>query len=658
MLASLVWSVAAVAALIVSIFVLDVRRRRLGMLVTFITALVAVYSWIPSQPDLPPPPGTSDTDARESTTAHTPRQRPVDGYVSSQSCEECHPRQFNTWHASYHRTMTQRATPAAVFGDFDNRQVEFQGVSYTLSRRGDEFRVAVSRNDGIGTARRTVEHPVVLTTGSHHMQVYWVPTGNGRTLAELPIYYLKNEQRWVPRDASFLTVPSPDPNALEVGRWNQECIQCHTTHGRSRPRTNNGELAADSEVAEFGIACEACHGPAEQHVKSRRDGDVPDKIVNPGRLTSKLSAQVCGRCHSITLTRRQSEMPDLMEHGYQFRPGDVLTDTLHLFQRDQATRDRLKAGILSDDRHLDTAMDMQFWSDGMVRVSGREFNGLVRSACYQQGEMSCVSCHVLHQPAGDSRAPSEWADDQLRLDALGDKACTQCHSDDRYAAQSHTHHAAGSSGSRCYNCHMPHTTYGLLKAIRSHTIDSPDAGVSVRTGRPNACNLCHLDRTLDWTAQQLQQWYGVERPQLSEDQRAVSAAALGALQGDAGQRVLIAWHMGWEPAKDASGQEWLAPYLAALLDDPYPAVRFNAARSLHQLPGFADFDYDFVGTAGHRAAAAGRALEIWKNNQPQNTGPRHRVPEHVLLSPDGSLQQAAFDRLRRQRDDKPVRLAE
>jgi hypothetical protein len=33
----------------------------------------------------------------------------------------------------------------------------------------------------------------------------------------------------------------------------------------------------------------------------------------------------------------------------------------------------------------------------------------------------------------------------------------------------HTHHASNSSGNECYNCHMPHTTYGVLSAIRSTT---------------------------------------------------------------------------------------------------------------------------------------------------------------------------------------------
>src|SRR5947208_5654909 len=66
-----------------------------------------------------------------------------------------------------------------------------------------------------------------------------------------------------------------------------------------------------------------------------------------------------------------------------------------------------------------------------------------------------------------------------------------------------SHHLAASSGSQCYDCHMPHTTYGVLKAIRSHQVGSPRVADELATGRPNACNLCHLDKPLAWTAHQL-----------------------------------------------------------------------------------------------------------------------------------------------------------
>jgi hypothetical protein len=133
---------------------------------------------------------------------------------------------------------------------------------------------------------------------------------------------------------------------------------------------------------------------------------------------------------------------------------------------------------------------------------------------------------------------------------------------------------------------MPYTTYGLLKTIRSHQISNPSVKATLDTGRPNACNLCHLDKTLAWTAEYLERWYRTPPPPLSDDERRVAASVLTLLKGDAGQRAIVAQSMGWESAKQASGAGWMAPYLALLQKDPYDAVRHIAARSLRTLPPF------------------------------------------------------------------------
>src|SRR5437867_4685634 len=42
-----------------------------------------------------------------------PRREP---YVSSAACRACHPQQYASWHRSFHRTMTQVASPESVRG--------------------------------------------------------------------------------------------------------------------------------------------------------------------------------------------------------------------------------------------------------------------------------------------------------------------------------------------------------------------------------------------------------------------------------------------------------------------------------------------------------------------------------------------------------------
>jgi hypothetical protein len=202
---------------------------------------------------------------------------------------------------------------------------------------------------------------------------------------------------------------------------------------------------------------------------------------------------------------------------------------------------------------------------------------------------------------------------------------------------------------------MPHTTYGLLKAIRSHQISSPAVKESLEVGRPNACNLCHLDKSLGWTAQHLSGWYGQNKVKMSDEQENLAAAILWVLKGDAGQRALLAWHMGWPPAKEISSEQWLAPFLATLLEDPYSAVRYVARRSLKRLPGFEAFEFDFAGPAELRAKARRAAMEIWQSGAKVESS---RRGDALLLDAAGNLKQETLARLLKQRDDRSMDLQE
>src|SRR5215470_12242079 len=70
-----------------------------------------------------------------------PPDRPIevagDRYVSSRTCRACHPSQYASWHRSYHRTMTQVATPQSVSASFDGVRVDAGAM--TLEQRGVEL---------------------------------------------------------------------------------------------------------------------------------------------------------------------------------------------------------------------------------------------------------------------------------------------------------------------------------------------------------------------------------------------------------------------------------------------------------------------------------------------------------------------------------------
>jgi len=238
----------------------------------------------------------------------------------------------------------------------------------------------------------------------------------------------------------------------------------------------------------------------------------------------------------------------------------------------------------------------------------------------------------------------------------GNRACLQCH--DKFLANptAHTRHRGDSSGSACYNCHMPYTTYGLLKTIRSHTVSSPSVAESIESGRPNACNLCHLDKTLAWTGDALARWYGrprVEAP-LGDDDRTIAASLLWLLRGDAGQRAIAAQAMGWEPPGASRAQTGWRPISRRSLTIPYDAVRFIASRSLATLPGFDALSYDFVAPQAERHQAQLRTMSLWDRTRRRS---RPGNPQ-LLFETEGNVNVAAVLRLLTERNTRRVLLRE
>ena len=90
---------------------------------------------------------------------YIPRRSDDRGYVSSQTCRSCHPGTYASWHKTYHRTMTQVATPATIVAgarnDFEQRRrFDSHGQSARISRRENRVldRHGLSRM-GQGTSR-------------------------------------------------------------------------------------------------------------------------------------------------------------------------------------------------------------------------------------------------------------------------------------------------------------------------------------------------------------------------------------------------------------------------------------------------------------------------------------------------------------------------
>ncbi len=603
--------------------------------------------------------------AQQKLKAELPRLERDQDYVSSNQCRSCHPAQYHSWHQSFHRTMTQVASPESVIGRFDGSTLISKGHDYRVYREGDEFWAEMPNPDemmfvvqaGKSVSEKSIkrgQYQVVMTTGSHHYQKYWVASpGFDRLIQTLPLVYLVEDERWIPRREAFMKAPN-DRDRF-VTQWNHHCIRCHSTGGTPGLDQKTGLLK--TEVGELGIACESCHGPAENHVKhyqnpfnryrthiSDDDSKVPKSdIVNPSKLDHRRSSQICGQCHGVFVIRDEFALQFYTE-GFAYRPGD----DIHQFRYFPQYPGPEASQKQKEDLKKNAAFyNERWWDDGTILAAGREYTAMMDSACYSKGEISCLSCHSMHR--------SDPVD-QLKPEALSNHACTQCHQELQYTLElsRHTFHEEKSVGSECINCHMPHTSYALLSAIRSHQITSPNLESSVLKGVPNACNLCHLDKTLAWTQGQMAERYGAHKVRLSREQQSISAALLWLLKGHAAQRVITAWHFGWKPALEASGNQWQAPFLAQLLNDSYGVVRYMAWKSLKNNPGFSDFQYDFLDPSDKLKIKIELALKHWEKDQNISI---HAGPE-VLMDPDGTIMKQQMKHLLDTQDQRPVSITE
>jgi predicted CXXCH cytochrome family protein len=590
--------------------------------------------------------------------------------VPATACAKCHADHYESWRRTYHRTMTREATSENVKGDFNDAVYDYQGLVTHLRRDGDRFimdtidpgwalaRAQVNDPDTMPPPRR-VQLSVDRLVGSHWIQECLHKDATGR-YRRLPVLYHIAEKRWVHTSGAFLTPDSPDFWALARHTvWNDTCLYCHNTGPSKNPVVDRAGRIVEyrTEVAELGISCEACHGPGAEHVRLNRNparrlalqesGAGDPSIVHPERLTVQRRDEICARCHGALVPK--PEAWDARTHRDPFIAGQELTRFNHFFWS-EAEQARLAGEPRQGIGAAGTEpIDGRFWGDGTPLTTALEYNAMALSACYEQGQgtLSCLSCHTMH---GDD--PNFL----LKPGMSSNRACYQCHPGYRAKLTEHTHHPANSPGSLCYNCHMPHVVYSLLATHRSHRIENPSVATTVATGKPHACNLCHLDKSLGWTQAQLARWQGVGASdvKLSPDQETISAALVTLAQADARSRAMVAGAFSNSDAQQTAGADWMGPVLTRLLEvERYPAVRYLLHRGLrmaHGVRGSAGYDY--------LAEPKTRAVQLHSLRRMFDAMPVRREIPGIPLTPDGFVDDAVLRRLLSQRHDPDLTINE
>lgn len=245
------------------------------------------------------------------------------------------------------------------------------------------------------------------------------------------------------------------------------CAGCHST----------GVEPTTQSWTELNITCESCHGPGKAHAEK----PSIENIVNPARLSVERSIEVCLACHQAG---RPAGDDYAWAVGYQ--PGKKLADFWHGFEPTAGKQ---------------TA---EFWSNGTAHKNRVQGNTFTHSVMHANG-IQCSNCHDSHGSRYQSMTVKSAETNAL---------CLTCHGPaktvgPKYTVISeHTHHASGSTGSQCINCHMPKTGENSVQAeARDHTFNFVSPAVSLGKSDPNSCNLCHKDKSPQWALGLVRKWY-------------------------------------------------------------------------------------------------------------------------------------------------------
>lgn len=490
---------------------------------------------------------------------------PATAYVGSKSCQACHAEHYASWRRTFHRTMTQVAGQSSVLGNFENATFTLDGVTSRFTHEGDSYFIETLDGRGQFTRQR-----VERTVGSRRIQQY--VTREGDRFMRVPLAWNIEERRWFHLNAGFLSPDGTDFNAHR-SLWDANCIFCHNV--KAKPGYDWARQKFDSSVAELGIACEACHAPGAEHVARNANpvrryvleyGERPDlSTVSPSRLAPLQQVQVCGHCHGQRLPDPESRIREFLTDGDPFTAGEDLS--------------RFTKPLRIDSQLPGVDLTARFWKDGTPRLSAYEYQALVMTPDFQKGGLTCQKCHSMH--SGDVRGMIEPAKRTA-------EACRECHAAIVADPGQHSGHPVGRSGADCYGCHLPSLVYGLLAIHPTHRISTPDPTRAWKYDMPDACVLCHTNKSAQWAAAALQRQRSRTETTLTPDLEARFAVAESVrllLNGDVISRAVAASTLGAERNASADPVErlWVVPFLLLAMEDSYPAVRHMAFRSLGQV---------------------------------------------------------------------------
>ncbi|HEY2464752.1 MAG TPA: c-type cytochrome [Steroidobacteraceae bacterium] len=367
-------------------------------------------------------------------------------YVGSQACKSCHEEVYSRWSKTKMANVVRdpKVHPEAIIPDF-------------------------SKPDPLLTFTK---EEVAFVYGSGWKQRYFKKLGDD--YYPLPAQWDITHKVWrayhVADNADWWAPHYPDPKGDNANRpTGPLCDGCHSV----------GFNIENNSVAEWNVGCERCHGAGSTHAEH----PTRENILNPSRMNYVDASDTCIQCHSQGQPLKNPIQGKYYDWPVGYSVGSKLSDFWKL------------------EEHELGKLTFTHFPDGTAHKNRMQGNDFVQSLMYTRG-VTCFSCHDPHGTTNEA---------MLRKPI--NEICGACHGPNSqngpHAAsiEAHTHHKADSPGSQCVACHMPKIEQTIADVnVSSHTFHfvTPKQTDSLKI--PNACNVCHQDKSSDWASAALISW--------------------------------------------------------------------------------------------------------------------------------------------------------
>jgi predicted CXXCH cytochrome family protein len=444
-------------------------NRFYAIVIPLLLAAIAALAFIAWRAETPPTAQPVATTVKVSPPMVAPPT-----FVNEQQCAGCHSAQVKDWQGSHHQLAMQAADGQSVLGDFNGAVFKGEKDQTRFFRKGSEF--WINSVDGDGNAK---DFKVAYAFGVAPLQQYLLEAPGGR-LQALSVAWDTEQHRW------FHIYPGQGVDFKDPLHWSKPgqnanfmCVECHTTGFKRNfdAATNN----FNSQWNSLGVGCQACHGPASNHLAWVAKGQSPATASNLGfdidlRVAdNRTQVDTCARCHA-----RRAPLGD------DQRLGKPLMDA-----------------------YLPSTLTTELYElDGKIKGEVFENGSFVQSKMFDKG-VRCSNCHDPHS---------------TQLKAPGNAVCLQCHNTagitalpgvdgagleaKNYDSPEHHHHQPGQAGAQCVDCHMPGKLFMVNDLRHDHSFTLPNPALTQRIGGSDACLGCHLNMPATQVLSAFEAWYG------------------------------------------------------------------------------------------------------------------------------------------------------